>query len=56
MFVEVATATAGGTPIKINAGVRINPPPMPNIPAKIPDMPPSITSQIILAESSARGK
>ena len=52
----LATATAGGTPMNISIGVRINPPPMPNNPENIPATPPSINRPKALAESSAMGR
>jgi hypothetical protein len=37
---EVATATAGGIPMKNSKGVMRNPPPTPNIPDRMPTIPP----------------
>ncbi len=55
-LVDVATATAGGTPMKMSKGVMRKPPPIPNIPARIPPIPPSANSRNMSTGSSAIGK
>ena len=52
----VPTATAGGTPRKISSGVRMNPPPTPNIPDRKPTANPISSSSRTLSESSAMGR
>ena len=55
-FAPVATATAGGMPIKNNSGVIRNPPPTPNMPESTPTIPPSPKSRNALTEISAMGR
>ena len=55
-FASVATATAGGMPIKKRRGVIKKPPPTPNIPERIPTNPPRPRSKKALTETSAIGK
>lgn len=53
---EEATATGGAIPKKINNGVAINPPPIPNIPDRIPPDKPMSNRVRILIGMSAIGK
>ena len=55
-FASVATATAGGIPIKKRSGVIKKPPPTPNIPESTPTNPPRPRSKKALTETSAIGK
>ena len=55
-FASVATATAGGIPIKNSRGVIKNPPPTPNIPERIPTSPPSPNNKKAFIETSAMGR
>ena len=52
----VATATAGGTPMKISSGVIRKPPPTPNRPDRNPTPPPRPSNSSTDTESSAIGK
>ena len=53
---EEATATAGGTPMKINNGVSRNPPPTPNTPDRKPIAAPRASSRVTSSETSAIGR
>ena len=55
-FASVATATAGGIPMKNNRGVIRNPPPTPNMPDRMPTRPPSPKSMKAFTETSAIGR
>ena len=55
-FAPVATATAGGTPMKNRSGVIRNPPPTPNMPDRNPTIPPSPRMRKALTETSAMGR
>ncbi len=55
-FDWVATATAGGTPMKISSGVMRNPPPTPNRPESRPTPPPIASSTTMFSEVSAIGR
>jgi len=48
--------TAGGTPMKISAGVIRKPPPTPNNPLRNPAVKPSATRAMALTEISAMGR
>ena len=52
----VPTATAGGTPRKIRSGVRMKPPPTPNMPDRKPTAAPMPMMMIMLVGTSAMGK
>ncbi len=51
-----ATATAGGMPMKKRSGVRMKPPPTPNIPERRPTMVPMTRSPRPLTDTSAMGR
>ena len=53
---SVATATAGGMPMKNRSGVRRKPPPTPNIPDRMPTMPPSPSRRNAFTLTSAMGR
>ena len=53
---SVATATAGGIPIKISSGVIRNPPPTPNSPDRNPTAPPMPKIMKTLTDNSAMGR
>ena len=53
---SVATATAGGMPIKNNNGVIKKPPPTPNMPDKMPTIPPKPNNRKAFTEISAMGR
>ena len=53
---DVATATAGGMPMKNRSGVIRKPPPTPNIPESIPTISPTDNSSGPLTETSAMGR
>ena len=53
---EEATATAGGTPMKISSGVSRNPPPTPNTPDRKPIAAPSPSRTKTSSETSAIGR
>ena len=55
-FASLPTATAGGTPLRINMGVVRNPPPTPNIPDNTPATNPILNKKNIFCEISAIGK
>ena len=55
-FAPVATATAGGMPIKKSRGVIRNPPPTPNMPDRTPTIPPNPKRRNALTDSSAMGR
>ena len=55
-FASLPTATAGGTPLRINIGVVRNPPPTPNIPDNTPATKPILNKKNIFCEISAIGK
>ena len=52
----VATATAGGMPMKKSSGVIKNPPPTPNIPERMPTIPPIPSKRKALTDTSAMGR
>ena len=54
--VTVATATAGGMPVKISSGVSRKPPPTPNMPERNPTAPPMPRKRSMLTVSSAIGR
>ena len=54
--IVVATATAGGMPIKNRSGVIKKPPPTPNIPERIPTSPPKPSKRKAFTETSAIGR
>ena len=51
-----ATATAGGMPMKKRSGVRMKPPPTPNMPESSPTIVPMTRSPRPLTETSAIGR
>ena len=51
-----ATATAGGMPMKKSSGVRMKPPPTPNIPDSRPTIAPIRSRRRLLTETSAMGR
>ena len=53
---SVATATAGGTPMKISSGVIRNPPLTPNMPERKPTPPPMPSRIMALSDISAIGR
>ena len=53
---SLATATAGGTPMKISSGVMRKPPPTPNMPERKPTPPPMPSSRKMLTDISAIGR
>jgi len=53
---SVATATAGGMPMKNKSGVIKKPPPTPNMPDKMPTSPPNPKRRNALTETSAMGR
>ena len=53
---SVATATAGGMPMKNNNGVIKKPPPTPNMPDRIPTIPPRPSRRKAFTETSAIGR
>ena len=53
---SVATATAGGMPMKNRSGVIRKPPPTPNMPESTPTSPPSPTSRKAFTLTSAMGR
>ena len=53
---SVATATAGGMPMKNKRGVIRKPPPTPNIPESTPTRPPSPRRRKALTDTSAMGR
>ena len=53
---SLATAIAGGIPIKNKRGVIKKPPPTPNIPESIPTIPPNPINKKMLTEISAMGR
>ena len=55
-FAPVATATAGGMPMKNSSGVIRKPPPTPNMPDRKPTIPPSPRRTKALTETSAMGR
>ena len=55
-FASVATATAGGIPIKISSGVIRNPPLTPNSPDRNPTAPPIERIMNTLTDISAMGR
>ena len=55
-FASVATATAGGIPIKISIGVIKKPPPIPNKPDKMPTEALTPSKRKISTEISAIGR
>ena len=52
----VPTASAGGTPSKISIGVRMKPPPMPNMPESTPTASPIPSSRNRFSDISAIGR
>ena len=54
--VTLATATAGGMPVKISSGVIRKPPPMPNMPEMKPTAIPIARIRNMLTGSSAIGR
>ena len=55
-WAPVATATAGGAPMKISRGVVRKPPPTPNIPDSTPTPPPIPSRRRALTDISAMGR
>ena len=55
-FAAEATATVGGMPMKNSSGVRMKPPPTPNIPESSPTIIPMASSPRPLTETSAIGR
>ena len=55
-LVTLATATAGGTPMKISSGVIRKPPPTPNIPEMNPTVSPIARMTSRLTGRSAIGR
>ena len=55
-FASVATATAGGIPMKNKSGVIRKPPPTPNMPDNTPTRPPNPRRIKALTETSAMGR
>jgi hypothetical protein len=53
---DEATATVGGTPMKIRSGVRRKPPPTPNTPVRKPTAPPSPSRTKTSTDTSAIGR
>ena len=51
-----ATATAGGMPMKKSSGVRMKPPPTPNMPESSPTIAPIRSRPRPLTETSAMGR
>ena len=51
-----ATATAGGMPMKKRSGVRMKPPPTPNMPESSPTIVPMTSRPRPLTETSAMGR
>ena len=55
-FAEEATATVGGTPMKMRSGVSRKPPPTPNTPDRNPTMLPRTSRTKTSSDTSAMGR